>query len=182
MVPFIAQSSPTSPWLTVGIALIAAVTALTGAAIAAVTADRRQRRELAHDRELADVTELRAVLDEAAGVLARADRAILEVGKDRPLNESSEKVVDDLTATNAAMAHSAQRLRIRLGQGNPAYTAYGKALDAQRRFGDLVADLVAGRAQRGDEQSERASFEQGRDEFFNAAHQIVGSETGPESP
>ena len=67
----LAESPATNQWVTVGVALIAAVTALIGAAIAAITAGRRQRRELGHDRELADVGELRAVLDEAAGNLAR---------------------------------------------------------------------------------------------------------------
>jgi hypothetical protein len=122
-VEILAQSSPSNPWLTVAVALIAAVTALIGAAIAAITAGRRQRRELAHDRELADVGELRAVLDEAAGNLARADRAMHKAEERRPVSDDVEKELD---RSQDAMSDSAQRLRIRLG-GGEAYTAYQKA-------------------------------------------------------
>ena len=76
------------PWLTVGIALIAAVAALSGALIAAVTAGRRQRAqlqadaerqrtELRHERMLAELSELRGVLDDASRDITRAERAML---------------------------------------------------------------------------------------------------------
>ena len=76
------------PWLTVGIALIAAVAALSGARIAAVTAGRRQRAqlqadaerqrtELRHERMLAELAELRGVLDDAARDITDAERAML---------------------------------------------------------------------------------------------------------
>ncbi len=69
------------PSLTIAIAVIAAVAALVGAIIAAWTAGRRQQRQLthegerqrnqlSHDRELADLSELRALLDECAVMLA----------------------------------------------------------------------------------------------------------------
>ena len=69
------------PALTIAIAVIAAVAALVGAVIAAWTAGRRQQRQLnhdrerqrdqlAHDRELADLSELRTLLDECAVMLS----------------------------------------------------------------------------------------------------------------
>ena len=167
------ESPATNQWVTVGVALIAAVTALIGAAIAAITAGRRQRRELGHDRELADVGELRAVLDEAAGNLARARRAIHMAEATRPVSDDVEKELDK---AQAAMSGSAQRIRIRLGDGE-AYTAYQKALDSQRTFGSLAS----GRGQDGDEQVEINRFNQSRDEFLEAAHRIARSETGPGS-
>lgn len=169
----LAQSPPNNQWVTVSVALIAAVTALTGAAIAAITAGSRQRRELAHDRELADVSELRAVLDEAAGNLARADRAMLEVEERRPVSDAIEKELDE---SQDVISDSAQRIRIRLGEGE-VHTAYQKALNAQRKF----RNLVLGRGQDGNEQVEISRFKQGRDEFFDAAHHIARSVTGPSS-
>ena len=57
---------------TVFVALLAAATALAGAAIAAITAGRRQRSQLQHDRDLKDLAELREVLDEATVALKEA--------------------------------------------------------------------------------------------------------------
>lgn len=53
--------SLTAVWIAAGVALL-------GALVAAGTAQWRQRLELRHDRELADLTELRQVLDEAAAL------------------------------------------------------------------------------------------------------------------
>src|SRR4051794_33008422 len=49
-------------------AIIAAVVAFVGIVVAAWTAQKRQRAQLDHDRELHDLGELRTVVDEAAGI------------------------------------------------------------------------------------------------------------------
>jgi hypothetical protein len=182
VVEILAQPAPSNFRVTIGVALIAAVAALVGAAIAAITAGRRQKRELAHDRELADVSELRAVLDEAAGNIAHAGRAMRQAREAQAEGRSlSDEVENDLKNTQDAMSGSAQRIRIRLGRG-ALLTAYEKALDAQLEFRNLALG-EAGEGEDGDKRLDTSctEFNQGQDEFFDAAHHIVRSQAGPTS-
>jgi hypothetical protein len=160
-----------NPWVTIVVALIAATAALTGAGIAAITAGRRQKRELDHDRTLADVSELRAVLDDAAGNVARAERAMASVALAAAGGRGvSDEAKEELVRMREDMSISAQRIRIRLGQGN-AQIAYAKALDAQGSFIDLVSQGT-------DPGASRVDFENARNAFFLVAHSLVGSQIG----
>jgi ABC-type spermidine/putrescine transport system permease subunit II len=57
---------------TVLIAVLAVSAAVVAAVIAAATATINQRRQLKHDRQMQDLTELRSVLDDAAIALEAA--------------------------------------------------------------------------------------------------------------
>ncbi|WP_125802256.1 hypothetical protein [Actinoplanes sp. ATCC 53533] len=167
--------------MTIIVALIAASAALIGATIAAVTAGRRQQRQLDHDRQLADVTELRAVLDEAAGNLADAERAMQTV---QDLLTAGRKVTDqakaNVSTAQDALTCSARRVRIRLGEEGP-YGPYQDALDAELRFRASTVDRApAGGDPTADMRTHRAAFIAARDEYFQAAHRVVGSHIGPD--
>ena len=126
------------PWLTVGIALIAAVAALAGALIAAVSAAGRQRtqldsdlgrqrEELEHDRALVELSELRGVLDDASRDITRAERAMLNATSAWIADGTvSDALRDALQESVDAMWGRSQRIRIRLGSDliREAYCAF----------------------------------------------------------
>lgn len=166
-------SGGTTPAVTLTVATIAAVTALIGATVAAVTAGRRQRRELAHDRELADVTELRSVLDAAGVTIERAARSMGDEAD--PLHEISDRRRDELTLAHELLAECAQRIRIRLGPSE-AQKAYDEARAAHLAF---VDDTISEPDSAQDESetcsaAARADFGRAREAFLVAAHAAVG--------
>jgi len=100
--------------ITVGGALVVAV-------ITAATTNRRQRESLNHDRELADLADLRQLLDEAAVAMQTShdkfdnlQKRFEEHGKDL-----SDVQRDDLAKSGRVMLALSARLRVRLGGGGP---------------------------------------------------------------
>ena len=177
------------PWLTVGIALIAAVAALSGALIAAVTAGRRQRAqleadaerqrtELRHERMLAELAELRGVLDDAARDITDAERAMLNATSAWIVDGTmSDALRDALQGKVDAMWGSAQRIRIRLGS-EEIHDAYWTATYLQLQLlGQVWEDRTQldRDAREGAVAESKAGFLRNRDAFFNRAHEKYGS-------
>jgi hypothetical protein len=149
------------PWLTVGIALIAAVAALSGALIAAVTAGRRQRtqlrhdaerqqNELQHDRALAELSELRGVLDEASRDITTAEREMFD-------------------ATHAWIYEGGVSDALREAMAESFVAMWGSALvEADAADRDKLARIK-------DIDDPRSSFLRQRDAFYEAAQERYGS-------
>jgi hypothetical protein len=128
--------------------VLAATTALTGAVIAAFTAGRRQKRELKHDRDLKDLTELRDVLDEAAISLKETIHQCHQLmghlsawelrddQNDPDAKADYERLYREGFAVERArtgdardrMIVAGQRIAIRLGRDKPIYDAYQIAI------------------------------------------------------
>lgn len=152
----------------------------------------RHIRDLDHDRELADLSDLRALLDEAATVIDRARAArheaevkvrmasaqgIPEQRRRQYVDDASteiEQTVIPLVAMNA-------RLRVRLGADDPITTALRDAvthlqmMSFQTMFLQWLDDDDAG-----DDSAERArregeNFEHASEMFFAAAVQRAGA-------
>jgi len=140
-VPILASTEAVAGITAGGTALVAVVIAV----IAAWTAGRRQKRQLraagerqqgqlAHDRELADLDDLRGVLDDAALTLNRASRAhrlvgacVLREPMDREaLSESEREIRAAREPCDALLA----RLWVRLGQEDPVTEAFAHATGA----------------------------------------------------
>jgi hypothetical protein len=124
--------------------ILAFVGALLVAVIAAYTADRRQERALEaerrrqqaglrHEREQADVTDLRSVLEEALSV---ANDALNSVG----VAFGAQVEARGLSGRSIGkMSAQLDRLHVRLGQGDPmveAYVEMGVALMHLRNLTD----------------------------------------------
>jgi type II secretory pathway pseudopilin PulG len=177
------------PWLTVGIALIAAVAALSGALIAAVTAGRRQRAqlqadaerqrtELRHERMLAELAELRGVLDDAARDITDGERAMLNATSAWIADGTvSDALRDALQGKVDAMWGSAQRIRIRLGS-DEIREAYWTATQLQLQLLGQVWNDGTDLDQQARAEAvvePRAGFLRNRDAFFERAHEKYGS-------
>jgi len=114
-----------------GVAAITVGGALVVAVITAVTTNRRQREALKHDRELADLADLRKLLDEAAVVINYAGDALDELlvrfieGGAALSQNAREKVAQlgrDLDTLNA-------RLRVRVGNDAALTTSFQVCVD-----------------------------------------------------
>lgn len=177
------------PWLTIGIALIAALAALAGALIAAVTAARRQRHqlehdtlrqqaELRHDRKQAELSELRGVLDDASRDITSAERAMLDATH-AWIQEgaASEELQADMADSFVAMWGSAQRILLRLGP-DEVREAYWKATLIYQRLSihvarDATSDDRLARIKELDDP--KFDFSTHRDAFFEAANDKYGA-------
>ncbi len=128
------------------VASIAAGTALAGALIAAITAGRRQKRQLAHDRRMRDLEEVRGVLDEAAQATAETTGAYLEACRfyvrygTIGAREHDERVDEARRRLTLLL----QRLVVRLGEAHEVpqsfHQFYNRATEASER---LTADRDA---------------------------------------
>lgn len=102
------------------------------AGITAVTTNRRQRESLKHDRELADLADLRKLLDEAAVALNDAGEARAEVDvsftEHGPNMPAAPK--DKLKDSGHALFPLLVRLHVRLGAKNAITTHFSAAVDA----------------------------------------------------
>jgi hypothetical protein len=144
----------------------------------------RQRRELAHERELADLADLRTLLDDAATCLDQA-----EAGRDgaeresRPIDSEtslplrSERVKrarDFIAPAIPPLLAVTARLRVRLGPDDPITTALARAGDALQRTQhnmcmlDLTQEVGIGQMQ-SEVATSTTDFLQARDAFFVAA-------------
>jgi PAS domain-containing protein len=177
------------PTVTLIVGLIALTGALSAALIAAWSAGRRQvrqldanadrqRDELRHDRTLVDLQELRAVFDDAAANLSAAARAMArahQVWKERAVGDTDMTAMRD---AEEALGGSAERIRIRLGDG--------KATEAYRAAADKFSEAVrliepktepTSREERAAETDRiKREFETLRNQFFSEAHRVVGSQ------
>jgi hypothetical protein len=116
-------------FITGGATIIAAV--ILGG-LAAWTAERRQAAALAHDRELADLADLRSLLDEAAVALNRADdgRAASEVRfTERPAHMPDE-TMNEVRDAGRALFTLRERLYVRLGREDPMARSFASATTA----------------------------------------------------
>ena len=158
-----------NPALTIGVAVIAAGAALLGALIAALTANHRQSQQLGHDRARADISELRGVLDEAAGRASAAYRSMLDadryLAKGRPLGDDARR---ELEARRDDLSGSAQRLRLRLGR-SPVHAGFEKLTVAYSGF--VAATTKEAHAQ------ELDAYALARDDFLDQAHIVARSKT-----
>jgi hypothetical protein len=163
---------PPDPRVAIVVATIAATTALIGALIAAITASVRQKTELTHDRHLADVSELRGVLDAAAQNIAAARQVIYQA--EQRLAEGKppgDVIMESLRVSRDRLDDSAQRIRLRVGTGE-VYSAFNNILVAFKSISERADDpaqVVAG-------QIESSGLDTAVAGFFEKAHKIVGSE------
>jgi hypothetical protein len=133
---------------TVLIALVAAGTAILAAVIASATAIVLQRRQLEHARELQDLAELRAVLDEAVIALEVAINALtwVFVGVDHIASETTtdeevksilergetvanREAMYDCAAARDRMMRAERRIAIRIAADQPLRAAYKIAIE-----------------------------------------------------
>jgi uncharacterized membrane-anchored protein YhcB (DUF1043 family) len=177
------------PWLTIGIALIAALAALAGALIAAVTAAKRQQQQLAHDaqrqqaelqhnRKQAELSELRSVLDDASRDITTAERVMLDATEGWiQEGAASDELQAAMASSFDAMWGSAQRILLRLGP-DEVREAYWKATLIHQRLGgqmarDATSDDRLARIKELDDP--KFEFLKQRDAFFEAAHDKYGA-------
>jgi hypothetical protein len=124
------------------VVLISVLGAIIVATIAAVTAQVRLNKQLAHDRELRDLDELRALLDECAQAAGRTIRAYVKYGwfvrpDDLPTDseadpltgqvprpQSAAELVETFTVENEPIFSLYQRVVLRLGAEHPISRAF----------------------------------------------------------
>jgi nucleotidyltransferase/DNA polymerase involved in DNA repair len=137
---------------TEGVAAITAGGTVFGAIVIAVlaawTAGRRQKRQLredgvrqaaalAHDRELADLADLRVLLDEAAVALDHAvpaELVSLQLGSDARKLGTKRTIEDDARALDALHA----RLSVRMGPRHDITLSLGEATRSLRAIGNQI--------------------------------------------
>jgi hypothetical protein len=102
-----------------------------GAKVEAVAAYRRQREAFDHDRELANLTDLRSLLDEAAITIQRSNckfgnlvELFAEHGKDLP-----DEPRDELDEAGRDMLALSARLNIRPGENRSVISPFARARD-----------------------------------------------------
>lgn len=169
------QSSETGPILAfagaVLVALIAAfaaqrrlrqqLTAEHARHAAQLEAERqRQAAQLAHDRELADLADLRALLDEAAVALDRANYARADLGSayrshGKTIREKAPEIVQAINQCGQTLDAIAARLGVRLGADDPVTAAFDKANTALLTMSHAVAWLEDDTAQVTREKNQR---------------------------
>jgi hypothetical protein len=144
----------------------------------------RQRATLAHDRELADLHDLRALLDEAAVAVQRgkgaretAEGAVLaaRLGK----RESIEDGVSGLEGASVEIYSFQARLKVRLGGIDDTVEALGEAAGHLRTMGaDIALAAVTknvGEATEAKAQEEGTAFTVASVRFFEAARHRAGA-------
>lgn len=182
-------------------AMIAGIVALTVARITAVTTNRRQAEQLdhedqrladqlAHDRELADVAELREVLDEAAvmtwntmnkltDAMQAADEWYEErlAGKDEAHRARVKDLRHEVFETIWPMEGMLGRLAIRLGTDHPVGVAFFQFNRASKAAARAVP--FASKPERpgieGWREEHGPAISASREEFVLGARQLVGS-------
>jgi hypothetical protein len=144
----------------------------------------RQRAALAHARELADISDLRAILDEATlaidqAIEARIQSAVrMTVRRGDTPEKVRERITDaeeKLDAARAAVAPSLARLRVRLGDED----ALAKSVEeVDHSLLDMASDALLMRATSTmDEEREtyRVSFDEHAEQFRKATQQFLAS-------
>ena len=185
--------------------ILAFVGAVLVALVAAYTAGRRQARALAaererlrlqleHERELADLADVRALFDTAATILADASRALSAVESGLFTHGAwiGERAPDAWTTARRSaetIRATRERLSVRLTREHAAVIAYNRADEAAWNAVNAVVAMgppPGGNAGDGF-QEVQASHRQllaAKDEFMSAAVETVGAHlpTVPERP
>ncbi|WP_436693754.1 hypothetical protein [Geodermatophilus sp. CPCC 205506] len=134
--------------------------------MAAITASIRQHQQLRHDRILADVSELRGVLDDAVRSTARAARFISEAARGEHIGDERDRRFDE---AQHDLLTNALRMRIRLGDGAP-YQACKQVAQAFANFSsNVVSDGVRDR--------QTMEFDAASETLAEAAKAVAGSHT-----
>jgi hypothetical protein len=175
-----AQAPCVSNWTDVAVAAGPSVVAV----VAILAAFRQQRRALVHQRELADLSNTRAVFDDAAVALHDASLALS--GLERALFTGGatfrSMFPDALPAAETAtetLKSIRGRLGVRLPADHVAITAFAKAHDAARKATNAMAaqqpglgsDITAFPTV----QDEHRRLIDATDDFMHAATQTVGA-------
>jgi multidrug efflux pump subunit AcrB len=150
---------------------------------------QRQEAALAHDRELADLEDLRKLLDEAAIAIAQA-RALRSsaiagmklagLGSETEVESWVEKTANPLQHAQSSLTALSARLRVRLGGLDEITTALSSAADA---LGEVVSLSLSFHFVESDnrpsleDQTEQASkrFLEAAESFHNAAVTRAGT-------
>jgi hypothetical protein len=156
----------------------AVVIALVTAVVTAVTTSKRLDKQLAHDRELKDVEELRSLLDAAAELssdaLGLSSKAILLARHQERL--SGEQVKNDYRETIHEMIQIEQRIALRLGLDHKVTQGYYRTTDLAGAVMDRLKDFPLSEEQ-GEEAFEAAtSLEEASDHFVESSRRYVGSQ------
>jgi hypothetical protein len=148
----------------------------------------RQAAQLAHARELADLADLRSLLDEAAVALYHADTARADVRQGtamhgRLIGERRPKALQELNARGQALDAMAARLAIRLGAADDVARAFRGASDElvtiSRALGWLEDDDQASwRAKREGIYAASDAFEQHVQDFERRAVRRTAARIG----
>jgi hypothetical protein len=172
--------------------LMTAAIALLVAGITAITTDGRQERQLnheeqalgaqlAHDRIILDLNELRTVLDDArSAAVALVDErwpGLVTLCRDQDPNAGAHLALEWRTSHLEALRHEG-RLSLRLGHAHEVTTAYHATLEAlwktvrdiRQMARNRQTDLVESRANSG-----LREFERALDDFTEKARRKVGS-------
>jgi hypothetical protein len=166
----------------------AALDAETARQRTALDADARRHREtLEHERTLADLGELRTLLDEAAGELAHAARAFLDVEtavtmlgvRGETAVERANQASERLEQSQEALDRYSERIALRLGSEHEVYERYSEAHDATLMVQvDLLGATGFGMTEEHLQEVKkfRADFSKAHHGFLTAAELIVGSQ------
>jgi hypothetical protein len=130
---------------------IGAAAAMGGSFFAAMTAQRRQREELMHDsmrleaqfrheRKLADLEELRLLLDEASRDLGRGENVLTDVAYLSSPGEMTQELADRWSDALEAMWTNGKRIGIRLGSDEITASYWQAALCLQQVQSDDSAN------------------------------------------
>lgn len=156
--------------------LVAGGFALAGAIVAALTAGVRQRQQLAHERELRDLDELRRVLDEISGWFATFSYRIVIATTSEAVDTAVEHGLEEGGRFEA-------RLSLRIGED----TEVVKALVTMSGIVEKVADAKSEMLQGNEEAAGKVGvawkeYEQATDEYYAAARRLVGARLPGSSP
>jgi hypothetical protein len=178
--------------VTIIIGLIALTGAIVAAVIAAWSASRRQKQQLAdnaerqrdelhHDRLLVDLQQLRDVFDDAAGNLSAATRAMALGHEDwRELGVVGDPKTHAMRDAREAMASSARRIRIRLGD-HATTRAYEDAAGAFSESFQLVGQRLPEEERPARTSDIEERFDACTSRFFSEVHAVVGSNVDHQS-
>jgi hypothetical protein len=157
----------------------------------------RQADALDHERELADLHDLRNLLDQAAAALDRADGArraagvLISFAGDEDIGGDAAEMTarhDQLKAAIPELVTLSARLRVRLGPDDPLTASFTKAQGAldvirlglwimRRSEGGDRAKKVKAKAK-----EESAAFTDAMEAFFNGAVERAGTAIGNLAP
>lgn len=168
----------------VAITVLGAVfVALFTGVLTAVTTNHRLKEQLAHDRELKDVEELRSLLDDAALQLSDATilivKAIRLVQQEHRIGEAVA-TVDQVREKALIATQMEERIALRLGQEDEVTKKYGAVTEVARsvvtHFDDWAWPLSASQADAMIKEAEE--LEEPYDDFLEASRRYIGSQLG----
>jgi hypothetical protein len=169
------------------VVLATVLVAVIVAVITAVTTDRRQARQVAHERELADLDDLRGVLDKAATWLHRTSYVLDDfygkVHLSYVQSEDGQRMTARLRKCGRELDALYERLSVRLGREHPVTRTFKNADDAVLHTWRAIlmlaleqtpdGDPYAARQVREHERERRDDVERSRQTFKTAWERFV---------